>query len=95
MTVVFDYQLKCWYVILIPERTNRITSNEDKQSQKALTDFASKWRTLFANAHVPCSSLASTSFIDVFNLPEESPVTSDYNNYFTCKLVGYPFPLVI
>ena len=34
---------------------------------QALTDFVSKWRTLFANVYVPCWSLASTSYIDVSN----------------------------
>ena len=91
----FDYQLKCKYVFLVPECTNRITSNEGMQPQQALTDFVSKWCTLFANVYVPCSSLASTSYIDVSNLSEESSVLSDYNSYFTCKTVGYPFSLVM
>ena len=78
-----------------PERTNRITSNEGMQSQKALTDFDSKWHTLFANVYVPCSSLASTPYIDVSNLSEESSVASHYNSYFTGKIVRYPFPLVV
>ena len=95
MTPVSDCQLKCKYVFLVPERTNRITSNEGMQSQQALTDFVSKSRTLFANVYVPCLSLTSTSYIDVSNLSEESSVSSDYNSYFTCKTVGYSFPLVM
>ena len=37
------------------------TQKSHPHSQQALTDFVSKWRTLFANVYVPCSSLASTS----------------------------------
>ena len=76
-------------------RTHRITSNEVMQFQQALTDFVSKWHTLFTNVYVPCSSLASTSYIDVSNLCKESSVSPDYNSYFICKIVEYPFPLVM
>ena len=65
------------------------------QSQQALTNFVSKWCTLYFNVYVPCSSLASTFYKDVSNLSEGSSVSSDYNNFFTCKLVRYPFPLVM
>ena len=95
MTLAFDYNLRCRSVFLTPECTNRITSHEGMQSQQALTDLFSKWRTLFAKVCVPCLSLASTSCIDASNLSEESSVSSDYHSYFPCKIVGYPFPLVM
>ena len=90
MNLVFDYQLKCRSIFLTPERTNRITSHEGMRPQQALTDFFSKWHTLFANVNVPCSSLASKSCIDVSNLSEESSVSSDYNSY----LMGIHFLLL-